>query len=200
MPGLTIHIEDAGLREDLARFQHSISDASVKRVAGRSAVNRIKSHLRGLEQSRPNRLGGRRTHFWSNSADATNFQPVADGVEVSINQEGFAQRYFGGPIRPVNKRKLAIPFAARAHGRLPSDFGELQLVYGRRGPYALAEPGPSNTARSRILFLLADEVRQDPDHSVLPTDSDLHDSVLSDISSYIDRALSRSRPEAAPPS
>lgn len=162
----------------------------VRTAIGRGANNRLIAHMDQLDQERANALGGKRTHFYGQVRDAlSTHDPVVAGenVTISINQVGFAQRYFGGTILPTGSRTyLAIPARAEAHGKRPGDFSDLHFVKTRRGGMLVENDRqavrigsnrrkdgtrkvtPGAESGGGVMFWLVTEVTQKPDHSVLP--------------------------------
>ena len=122
---------------------------AVNQVAGRSGANVMKSWLRDLESSRPNALGGARTHFWGKAASAVGYEAGSDGATVYTAATGVLYQRFGGTLKPSGRVSsvtgkaivnLAIPARAEAHGKVPSDFNNLiPLIRRRNGkPTAIA--------------------------------------------------------------
>lgn len=142
---------------------------------GGSVAALVRDHLVKKDQT-PNRLGGRRTHFYSAAANQTNWRANDTEAEIRISKDGFRQRLLGGPIRPVNHKALTIPIHPMAYGRRASEFGsELRLVSlngGRDGKTTgllVLTNGPDSLA----LYVLRTLVNQAPDPSVLPTDAEM---------------------------
>lgn len=136
---LTISITDRAT-PFLNSLDGEIFRDATKAAAGGSVMRQILDHLTVLDAERPNELGGQRTHFYAKAGKSASYQITDTGATVSINKEGIAQRYFGGEIRPgPGKKYLTIPARAEAHGRRAGEFNNLQVLFGRNGPYALAE-------------------------------------------------------------
>ena len=176
----------------IARLEDELNQAPVRHAAGSSVMRLIIDHLAGLNEERANALGGRRTHFYAKAAKATSYAVRPGGATVSISKTGFAQRLFGGEIRPVNSKYLTIPARAEAHGRRAREFDNLEILFGRNGPYALAERHftelrwRQKTKRGKgvksvykyaaagadrgggVFYWLVKSVTQDPDPTVLP--------------------------------
>jgi hypothetical protein len=121
------------------KLDAKLIDDSVKHSAGASVMRQILDHLTALDEERPNALGGRRTHFYAKAGKSTHYEITDTGAIVSINHIGIAQRLRGGEITPVNSKYLTIPARAEAHGRRAREFNNLEILYNRNGPYALAE-------------------------------------------------------------
>lgn len=185
----------------------ALQPAKIGPIIGRSATNTIRTHLFGVNNSRPNKLGGRRTNYYGQAARSTQFQMQGDTVVVSINQIGIAQRYFGGTIKPKTAKFLAIPVHPAAHGKRPREF-DLEVVFGEGGrPIALATKKTSDvrlrqtkrgkvtrsnvTRFGEIMFRLVKSVTQQPDPTVLPYDEQIEAGIDRDVGSYLDRTTQR---------
>jgi hypothetical protein len=99
----------------------------------------VQDHLGALDANRANQLGGKRTHFYAAAARGVSYATGSEGVDISIHQTGIAQRYFGGTIKPVNSKYLTIPADPESYGHRAGEFNNLMLLWGKNGPYALAE-------------------------------------------------------------
>jgi hypothetical protein len=111
-------------------------------------------------------LGAERTGFYQEAYENTQAARVeGDNVVVSIDQEGLAQRYFGGDIsgRPL----LTIPARSEAYGHRAREF-DLKLVKFPSGIYALIDPNEEQHEGS-VYYWLVREVHQVGDTSILPT-------------------------------
>ena len=126
----------------------------------------------------------------STSLSSTNFRITSNGVEVAINHVGIAQRYFGGTIKPVNKKRLTIPADADAYGRRAREFGKLDMVFGRKGVVGLAKPRRGKAKRGqragKILYWLVKSVTQEADKTVLPKDRDILDHVAGAVKAHLE--------------
>jgi len=198
MFGMTARVTD-NVTPWLRRLQVGLDPDKIKPVAGRSGQNLIRNHLFALDRSRANDKGGRRTHFYAAAARSTNFREVSDGVEVSINHVGIAQRFFGGTILPVNSKYLTIPASPEAHGRRAREFDNLEVVFGRRGPVGLRTRRATMLQKTKkgfakgkevggeIMYRLVRSSEQKADPSVLPTEEAIHTEVREDVLSYLKR-------------
>jgi len=169
--------------------QHRLTPAlnphtkAAREVTGRSAVNLIQKHLRDRDRTHPNKLGGRRTHFYAAAARGTSFQLVADGALIAINKEGIRQRLLGGTIRPIRAKALAIPARPEAHGRSPREFDDLFLV--KRASFAALARKSGRTIR--IMYWLRKSVTQRPDPDVLPSRQTIAEHVAKDLAAHLAR-------------
>lgn len=203
-------------RPAIAAVMRVMQPAVYQPVIGRSGANTVRQHLFGLNSTRPNRLGGRRTNFYAAAARGTSFRTVGSAVVVSIAQVGIALRFFGtaglpgGVMVPKTRKFLTIPARAEAHGKRASEFNDLELVFGRGGiPVALARRAQSTVGRVKdrktgrhafvsrgeaggeIMFWLVKSVTQRPDPSVLPTRSEIFTNIETEMRSLLNRELAR---------
>lgn len=200
--GLSITFKDFA-KPAVRGLSAAFEPAAINAVVGQAAAKTYQQHFIGLERTRANAIGGRRTNFYGKAAKATNFAVVPDGVVISVNQTGIAQRFYGGKIVPkAGKKFLTIPAIPAAHGHTAADF-DLELVYGLNGePYALARPDyrardqaasgqrPSRgllKKKREIVFWLEKSVTQKADPTVLPYD----DLVLRDVGRAVDSYTKR---------
>ncbi len=208
MSGLGIRVtvrRVAGDTTELRRLESALSPKNLSAIAGRSGVNTIREHLFGLNQTRPNKLRGRRTGFYAQAARGTSFATV-DGdtaALISINQVGIRQRYFGGTIRPTGGRKwITIPARAEAHGKRAREFGDLRfVVFAGGGGAALIRRERTVLKRQRgggftgtaeggeVMYWLRRSVTQRPDATVLPYDELIRSRIDRDVSAYVTRRL-----------
>jgi len=186
MYGAAITIDDKATPALRAALR-TVAPGRLNPVIGRAAVNTVRSHLFTLDRNRRNKLGGRRSHFYAKAARSTNYRIVNDNIIVSINHVGIAQRYFGGSIYPVRRKRLAIPATPAAYGKSPREFDDLEPVFGRRGLYGLArrpqtqlrrtrkgfKPGRTVKKREKLIYFLVKSVTQSPDKTVLPAETDI---------------------------
>lgn len=175
----------------------SVDNAAPK--VGPGVTRLVFDHLVARDSSHPNRLGGQRTHFYSQAAQATTWEAQGGDVRISIAHLGVRQRFLGGVIRPVNKKALAIPARAEAYGKTPGEFQDLKLVVFRSGASALVQADQSliRFVRSRkdgtiklkrmgsrgglVMFWLVKSVRQAPDPGVLPTKQALAEEAITTL-------------------
>lgn len=153
----------------------------------------------------PNQLG-RSTSFWAKSVRATHAEPTDTGCVVSINQLGFRQRYYGGEIKPVNKKFLAIPARGEFYGARAREFTNLRFVLFKSGTAALViDEGGSEkinslgstrsaagkTSAGMVAFWLVKSVNQKPDPNIIPTDEQITQTALDTARMALTRARER---------
>jgi hypothetical protein len=192
---LQVSIDASKASTILAKLSSESARTQAAAAAGGAVRRQISDYLAILDDQRPNRLGGKRTHFYANAARSVSYKADPTGATVSINSTGIAQRLHGGTIKPVNAKFLTIPAISEAHGRRAGEFDFLQVVFGKSGrPVALAER-PNQEIRierkrgkdlsasyrtkagpergGKIYFWLVESVTQQPDPSVLPSEDSI---------------------------
>lgn len=209
--GYTIIAEDRATTA-MQKFLSKMESDDVKTIVGRSVTNDIQSHFSLLDEQRPNKLGGQRTHYYEECAEGTSFVITEDGALVSITKEGIRTRVLGtsilpgGAIKPVNAKHLAIPAIAEAYGHSPLEFDHLIPLF-RKGEdgvevFALAEDVDEVEERpkkfrkteetvidhgnleARIYFWLVDEVVQDGDRTLLPEEETLRANAFRELDDF----------------
>jgi hypothetical protein len=152
-----------------------------------------------------NKMGWESTGFWKDAVRATNYQVVAGGVAIGVNQVGVRQRFAGGEIHPVKGNYLAIPARAEAYGKAPGEWDNLKVAFGRNGAFALVEADAtqitygkksrntglrdftSETVGGGVYYWLVKSVYQAPDPSVLPADRDIQQVAEETINDLLKR-------------
>jgi hypothetical protein len=209
MPTISINTSEVQAMQLRARQGNLAQDAAM--VGSRAIGDLTRQHLFDLDSSRPNALGGPRTHFFSNAARSV--QNPVDGngqVSMSINALGLAQRWLGGDISAGVgtssatgrlTKYLAIPARTEAYGLSPSKFQDLHFVPRRNGEAMLVQAFQTLLTHAKkglkaagevgglVMFWLVKRVHQDPDPSVLPTEQEMADSAQSAIQNYLSRRL-----------
>lgn len=130
---MTISISITGaVHAQLQAFSDDLQGNGTKHAAGRGVRRLLMDHLGGLDASRPNKLGGKRTHFYADAARNTSYEVTPDGALVHIHQQGIALHYYGGVVKPTGGRKfLTIPVDPEAYGRRAGEFNNLEIAWGR---------------------------------------------------------------------
>lgn len=142
----------------------------------------LQRHFRQRDRV-PNRLGGRRTHFWLDVLRSTQLGPVTDrsGLIV-IGDARFPQKLYGGPITAKNTRNLAIPVNPEAHGLRPRQF-ETQtghrLFFMKSHSRALLAHRVGEDRGFQVDYVLKPGVFQPSDPLALPPWDALEAAILS---------------------
>lgn len=179
-------IKVVGKGEVEARLAKFGPSPGLSRVAGEAAAQAVRDHFVKLDSSRPNALGGRRTHFWGKAARSVTSSPTKDGAEVTVSHTGVRQRLYGGTIRAVNAKYLTVPARAEAHGRRARSFKNLKFVPFASGSRALVVTGGKRSKRAGlVMYWLVPSVTQAADPSVLPSEAQLQEAVSAAASEYL---------------
>lgn len=169
----------------LVETERLLQPAAVAKVAGRAGFNYVHGHFLTLDRTRPNKMGGERTHFFSQAARSTNFKSDASGANVSVNHVGIRQRIEGGVIKPREAQFLTIPATAAAYGTRAREW-TLKFAYAEdsqgRKRKALVEPSTPEKA----VFWLVPQAIQKPDGSIRPDLIQMKNSVVEAVERYVE--------------
>ncbi len=194
--GFTIDVS-GDARPQFARVIDNLRRPDLRKVMGRAIATKLRTHFSERDKTKPNKLGGKRTHFWGDVRRSVQ-QPQligGDGIQVAVNHVGAAQSFFGGDIEPVNVDWLTIPARAESYGKRAREFDDLHFVFFRAGLAALVQneqtslvrpnqnrkkdrgvgPIAPETTGGGIFYWLVDHVYQKPDPTVLPEEEELRD-------------------------
>jgi len=186
---IDIRVNDKALQEFLDRIEEQLEE--ITPVIGEAAQLELTKHLADKDRKASShrtaaRLGANPSGLYADLARALTYRATSTGVTLSINHPAAAQRYYGGIIKPVNAKYLTIPVAPESYGKAlgAGDFTE-QIVFlfgpGRK-PYAAARASDP----SYILYILAEQVDQPADPTVLPTDADFTTAILNTLSDALE--------------
>ena len=159
------------------------------RIAGYAAAQVLKEHFYRLDRERPNKLGGRRTHYYAGAGDSVHYTPVKQGVIVTATQIGLRLHYQGGTVRPARAKALTIPINPQAYGKRAREFDDLFIITtGTPGVAILAKKG---SGRSFVipLYLLLKSVTHQADPTILPPERE----VILALDRHITRWINRHR-------
>ena len=193
----------------LSAFRAELATDGAKHAAGRGVRRLLMDYLGGLDASRANQMGGKRTHFYAGAARNVSYEIDDDGATVSIHQVGIAQRYYGGTITPTPGHKfLTIPVDPDAYGRSAREFDNLSIQYGLskggkpRPMFLVQDNGYRYTTKKnrktgvkevtdatwqggKIMYYLALSVTQKADPTVLPPDDLINQASMESITRYL---------------
>jgi hypothetical protein len=193
------------LTADMLTLEQGIGRGTSLRHQIGGAVQRLtQDHLRKVNAEKPNQLGGIRTNFYAKAARATFFKLASDGLDLTIAQQGFRQRYEGGVIRPVTADWLSIPAVPEAHGKRPGEFSNLRfipisdvlaLLVVKEGGQEGRAPKRSKSGKVRnvkttveqgkTMFVLKKEVTQQGDPSIIPTPQQYSDTIEQAVADWV---------------
>ena len=184
---------------------------------GRRVVRDTSRHVSQWGLSHPNKLGGRRTNYWSGIAAKIN---PADTLQVDGST---ATMTLGGPEMPGITRAfgevtivpgtktpgakyIPVPANASAYGLRPREIAGLVLFWKGKGQVGgLAQgvavtrtkntrKGPKGSKYFRpglIMFWFADRVTQPQDRSILPSDQQWSDSANAGAAEWVNLQLKK---------
>lgn len=177
--------EFRALQSRLKSFEGDLKD--VNDVAGRAAANKMRDHLNEVDSRRPNALGGSRSHFWAQAAESITHKATRSRAEINVTHQGFALQYYGGTVKPVKAKALAIPARAEAYGFSPREpeIPELDIFFfkGKKAFAGLKD------GENRVWFWLTKETEHEGDDSLLPTHDELAEAAREGIEDYLDALL-----------
>jgi hypothetical protein len=191
--GLTIQSDDlAELVTAVETLGGGITGNELLRLVGFSMEETIREHLEMLSRDPAHHqtarsLGAAPTGFYERAAEAVQSpQLESDGVSISIDHEGLAQRYFGGSIAARAGGYLTIPARAEAYGHRAREFKDLQFLLFPSGLAALVQKGEPAHEGS-VYYWLVRSVYQSQDETVLPTEEEIFDPAMERVQAYITR-------------
>jgi len=200
---IDITLVDHDTAQDLGRIYDRVRNpVGMLKVVGRRASNELKTHFRS-RNSRPNKLGGRRSNFWRQVADSVG-NPIYEGgdalsrVRISINDPRFLQKVFGGTIRAKNADALTIPVDPLSYGRTVAVFQQttgiqLFLLKKKGGGISNLLAGFPNAKQFKVYYVLVKEVDQDKDPEALPPRAKFNAAILDEGQQYLDREIIRGK-------
>lgn len=164
----------------------------VMAAAGREAGNRLKKHFLEKERTEPNKLGGKRTHFWravSKSVSSPTLSPNGRTVRVDVTHPAYAQKVLGGVIRAKRAKALTIPLTPEAYGRSTAVFEKemgvkLFVLSWDFGSGALAAMIGNSV---KVEYSLRQSVKQDPDPTAMPPQKEFVEGVWARAQSVANR-------------
>lgn len=176
----------------------SVRSGDGLRAAARGVAAETRDFYAGLEQTRPNKQGWPRQHFWSAVRRSVN-NPVLQSpttAVVSITHAALLQRVRGGYLRPgVGRKYLTIPAIGEAYGKRAREFHNLRfgfaenrfgnlapalveasatrVAFGRRRQDGTRKVTPGEAVGGKAFFWLVKKVYQRADPTALPTEGQL---------------------------
>jgi hypothetical protein len=95
-------------------------------VGARATSNYLKKFYREKDSKEPNKLGGRRTHFWNRQIGGNVQMPVTEGgkVIVGIDSAILPHKVKGGTIKAKRVKYLTIPMIAEAYAKPARSFDD----------------------------------------------------------------------------
>lgn len=110
------------------------------------------------------------TGFGESVAESVQDLPIEDGLILRAHHQGIRQRYYGGTIRPRNKRFLCFGVKPESYGR---SYSEVARALGVKPRVKGEKADDAQKAKRKLLremFGFAKEVTQAPNPNVIPPD------------------------------
>ncbi len=215
----TISIRDNATPAVQAMLDRCKPDA-LNQIAGRAGANTFRTWFRNLNTARPNAIGGKRTNFYGKAATAVGHESADGGAVVYTQHTGVNYQRYGGVLKPSGRisaatgkpiRNLIRAASPAAHGRLPSEFGNLTFAFsldgGRWRPSlvqsetetkAVGKVRKDGTRRQKvvrklgeIMYWLMKQAKKDPDDDVFPPSDLVRDNVQLNLLQYVVRNARR---------
>lgn len=188
----------------LKSVAYGLQPENLMPVLARSVSNSVRDHFDDLEGTRPNKMGGERTHYYSGARAGTSYTVEGDTATVHVSQVGIRLRYYGGTVEAGKgvssatgqpTKYLTIPATPETYGHRAADFPDMKVLWGKNGPYGLGRveqkmmatvksSGPS-TKETTIMFWLKASVDIQGDRTMLPSDSELNDALQENFGKYV---------------
>lgn len=160
-------------------------EGALGKVLGRAASNELRKFYRELNAKRPNKLGGKRSNFYSRVAEAVQQAVPGNGtLTIRVSHPHIAQRLYGGTVQARKGKYLAIPVHASGYGvyaRIyPGTLAFIPARGGRGGYLVQAEEktitrGPRKGGKRKaakpggaMIYVLKGAITQRADPTVLP--------------------------------
>ena len=150
----------------------------VAQVAGDACLLYLQEWMQNLDVTKPNKMGGTRTHFWLGLGSQITLDVQPGVAELEIPSP-FAYLWKGGTIYAKDKL-LTVPARAEAHGRTAGSWGD-QLHFGMfrsTGSKFLADKDGG------IFYWLCSEIHYSGDESVMPTDQQITDVAVNAVGAW----------------
>jgi hypothetical protein len=195
--------------DQIKSFATDFAGDETKHAAGGAVRRLLMDHLGGLDASRPNKIGGKRTHYYADLARNVSYEATGDGADVRVTGTGIALHYYGGVIKPTGGRKyLTIPVDPEAYGRRAGEFNNLEIAWGltkggKPRPIGLVtkndyvyktkknrksgvkEVVSASYQGGKWMFALVTSATIPADKSILPDDDTIQAAALSSITNYV---------------
>lgn len=152
--------------------------AALHKDVGRRVVRDLKRHF-VAKGAKPNKRGGKRTHYWVDMAESVQeAQIVSGGIEILISHYGLGLHVYGGTVVPKEKEELTIPLHALAHGRTAAVFRDetgKKLFRPKGKKILMADMGSGAVA----IYALTKSAAIPRDPTALPPREDIISTILS---------------------
>lgn len=189
---ITIKLNSGGA-EKVRQFLELIGDLPeskpVRNLIGVDVADLTRDHLYAKDKQ-PNRLGGKKTHYYRAAGDSVNHELSSRGVSVNVDQIGIRQRFEGGVITPKNAKALTVPVSARAHGKRAREFSDTFILdKSKSGDPDTVGVIVQDLGDGKLdaLYVLRTRVEQSPDPTVLPQERVILQTATQAVVNFLNR-------------
>lgn len=191
--GFTLKSKDlASLPLQLEKLRVGLKSGEIQLLMGTAIREVVREHFYVLQNDSAHHetaraLGANPTGLYLQAADATQAPTQeGDGVSISINQQGIAQRLHGGDIEARPGSAITIPARAEAYGKRASEFDNLKLIVFATLDLAALVDKDDEESEGLVYYWLVQRVHQDPDPTVLPEDAEMIDPAIEEARDFVD--------------
>lgn len=187
---INVKIQDKGVLELIKLLENPMPALL---IAGTEVKTEASRHYIAKNKDEPNRLGGKRTNYWTNIARSIE-GPFERGTKVVVNitDPTLRQKIYGGTIKPKDKDYLTIPLKPETHGVSAEVFSEetgidlffVQLSGGSK--FLAGKPD----GKFELFYLLKQSITQDPWPGALPEQRQLNEAAKRGAVEALSLALS----------
>ena len=216
---LNIHIQVDTATPALREVERTFTGrADMHRATAHRLIRDTNHHVTRWGLSHPNKLGGRRTNYWSHIAAKINpadcLESVSDSAAVVAlggeTMPGLMRAFGDVTIIPGTKtggaKYIPIPARSEAYGLSPREIPGLVTFWIGAGKIGgLAEGIPTQRTRNTskgakgstylrpgaVMFWFKDQVVQPQDRSILPSDDEWSESVNEGAKDWLDAQLAK---------
>ena len=158
---------------------------SILLEGGKALQDLLKQWMRDLDSARS-------THGSNHFSPSKIHNPTVDDdtVSVSISIPGITRALHDIVINPIEAKQLAIPVSEEAYGIAPREYNSRhpKTLFKPKGKDWLAKKDDSGNLV--LMYILKDQVHQNQDASLLPTQDEMTKTVYDAISDVVEAILS----------
>lgn len=144
----------------------------------------LQSHF-AEKETRPNKQGWPKSHFWSQIRSSTLTREVTDsGATVGIADGRFNTHYYGATISPTKKQYLTIPLKPEAKGIYPGS-GEIPGLFVLRAKSGALLLAKKEDGHLGFFYLLKKHVVIPVDPTALPPDAKIETALVTEAGKWL---------------
>jgi len=200
------------IRDEVESILKGLGSAIRRQVApaiGAAVVLLFQNHFASLPTNRNNWPS---TGFFAQCARATNYNILAEQIDINVNKQGFRQQLQGGKIEAQQSNWLTIPARAEAYGKRAREFSNLEAVFfktshgffgalveshsqdvsfGRKKKDGSRSVTPGEERGGGVMFWLRKSVTTKARPEILPTEAQITATINETVSGIVDRMKRR---------